>query len=135
MSKKIRRSVKVKGHNRPIPFPTPESDKRKARRLRRKVGKEMVAGLAKIPAPTPLSGRIYEEVRAGRMDIGYRTWDVTSGKEPDWLKEMHDNNLQAIMNKGRRMELKEDNVAWIVPDPMVNAMPLRKLTDKPNDNG
>lgn len=87
MSKNIRQSIKVKGQKRPIPFPSLVSDKRKARKLRRRIGKEMAKILnSQVPGTLlfsdPVKIDLDEQVRLGNIDIGYLTWDGPKDQIP-----------------------------------------------------
>ncbi|OMF76793.1 hypothetical protein [Paenibacillus glucanolyticus] len=80
MSKNTRQSIKVKGQKRPIPFPSPVSDKRKARKFRRRIGKVMAKRLnSQVPGAllfsNPLRIDLDEQVKLGNIDIGHLTWD------------------------------------------------------------
>lgn len=86
MSKNIRQSVKIKGAHRSISLFPPQSDKRKARKLRRKVGKVMALKLQHIPDPQPLYINLDEEIERGNIDIGHLTWDRHADEIPDRVK-------------------------------------------------
>lgn len=88
MSKNIRQSVKVKGAHRSFSLFPPQSDKRKARKLRRKMGKVMAVKLQHIPDPQPLFINLDEEIERGNIDVGFLTWDGPPVQMPDWVKDL-----------------------------------------------
>lgn len=50
----------------------------------------MTERLKNLPAPQPLpfSKRLHEEVKLGRVDIGYKTWDGPADELPEWYKNL-----------------------------------------------
>lgn len=60
------------------------TDKRKAKRIRRRIGKK----LANVPSPQALSPSLLAgDSSVGVFDIGHLTWDGKTGEEPEWLKK------------------------------------------------